>query len=139
MLEKTLVLIKPDGVAKGLIGEIISRFERRSFNIRAMKLIKLSRDKAEVHYREHQGKQFFERLIEFILSGPIIAMVVEGPGAIKAVRNMMGTTDPAEASPGTIRGDYALNIAQNIVHGSDSPESAAREIANFFSNEEIIE
>ncbi|MBP2654965.1 MAG: Nucleoside diphosphate kinase [Firmicutes bacterium] len=139
MLERTLVLIKPDGVAKGLIGEIISRFERRGFNICAMKLIKISRDKAELHYEEHRSKQFFARLVEFIISGPLVAMVIEGPGAIKNVRHMMGPTDPAEALPGTIRGDYALNISRNIVHGSDSLESANREIANFFKSDEIIE
>jgi nucleoside-diphosphate kinase len=136
-MEQTLVLVKPDGVARGLTGEIIARFERRGLTVAALKKLRLTRDQAESHYAEHKGKPFFEPLVAFITSGPLVAMVIDGKNAVKAVRAMMGPTDPAAAAPGTIRGDYALDISANIIHGSDSPESAAREIALFFAADEI--
>jgi len=138
MMERTLVLVKPDGVAKGLTGEILTRFERRGLKIRGLKLLQMTRAKAEVHYAEHLGKPFFEDLVEFITSGPIVALIVEGNNAVKVVRTMMGVTNPLDAAPGTIRGDYALDIGNNIVHGSDGLESAAREIAIYFTADEII-
>ncbi|MBP2651055.1 MAG: ndk [Firmicutes bacterium] len=137
-MEKTLVLVKPDGVAAGAVGDIISRFERRGLYLCALKLMRLTPEQAEAHYKEHRGKEFFGRLIDFITSGPLVAMIVAGPEAVKVVRKMMGPTNPAEAGPGTIRGDYALSVTENIVHGSDSPESAAREMANFFLSSEIL-
>jgi len=136
-MEQTLVLVKPDGVKKNLIGEVISRFEGRGLKVAALKLVKLTDAQAKYHYAEHQEKPFFGELIAFITSGPVAAMVIEGENAIKAVRGMMGATNPLEAVPGSIRGDFALTIGENIVHGSDSPESAAREIKNYFSAEEI--
>ncbi len=138
-MEKTLVLIKPDGVQKGLIGEVIKRFEQRGLNIAALKLFVMSEEQANVHYAEHKGKPFFPGLIDYITSGPIVAMVVAGDSAIKVVRTMMGSTNPAEAAPGTIRGDYALTIAENVIHGSDSLESAQREIAIYFTNKEVVD
>jgi nucleoside-diphosphate kinase len=136
-MEQTLVLVKPDGVKKNLIGEVISRFEGRGLKVAALKLVKLTDAQAKYHYAEHQEKPFFGELIAFITSGPVAAMVIEGENAIKAVRGMMGATNPLEAVPGSIRGDFALTIGENIVHGSDSTESAAREIKNYFSTEEI--
>lgn len=137
-MEKTLVLVKPDGVARAIAGEIIARFERRGLKLCALKMLKLSRGKAELHYAEHRDKPFFDSLVEFITSGPVVAMVLGGDNAVKAVRTMMGATDPLAAAPGTIRGDYALAVRQNIVHGSDSPASAEREIAVFFAPEELL-
>lgn len=137
-MEKTLILVKPDGVAKGLTGEIIGRFERRGFKVTALKLLRLSTAQAEEHYAEHKGKAFFAGLVTFITSGPLVAMVIEGENAIKAARTMMGSTNPLDAAPGTIRGDYALEIGSNIIHGSDSQASAAREIAIYFSQTEIV-
>jgi nucleoside-diphosphate kinase len=137
-MEKTLVLVKPDGVAKGLTGEIVSRFERRGLVVSALKMLRLSRDKAEVHYGEHRARPFFGELVDFITSGPIVAMVVKGENAVRVVRSMMGTTNPADSAPGTIRGDFALNISNNIIHGSDSVESANREIAIYFTENEIV-
>jgi nucleoside-diphosphate kinase len=130
--ERTLVLIKPDGVRRGLVGEVISRLERRGLGIVAMDLRTLDRATAYLHYGEHEGKPFFEPLIEFITSGPLVAMVVEGYGAIQAFRTLAGPTDPLAAAPGTIRGDHALLVKENVVHGSDSPESSEREIKIFF-------
>jgi len=138
-MEQTLVLVKPDGVAQGCVGEIIARLERRGLKIRALKLLQLSRSKAEIHYAEHRAKPFFPDLVAFITSGPLVAMVIAGENAVKAVRTMMGPTNPLDAAPGTIRGDLALNVQRNIVHGSDSPDSAAREIAIYFAPEEIVE
>lgn len=138
-MERTLVLIKPDGVRRRLIGEIISRFEKKGLKIKALKMLWLTREKAEEFYSVHKGKPFFESLIEFMTSGPIIAMVLEGDKAISVVRLMIGPTDGREAAPGTIRGDYALSKSENIVHASDSPESAEREIRVIFSEEEIID
>ncbi len=134
-----MVLIKPDGVHRRLIGEIISRFEKKGLKIKALKMLWLTRRKAEEFYSVHKGKPFFESLIEFMTSGPIIAMVLEGDKAISVVRLMIGPTDGREAPPGTIRGDYALSKSENVVHASDSPESAEREIRVIFSEEEIID
>ena len=138
-MEKTLVLVKPDGVAKGLTGEILSRFQRRGFKICALKMLRMARSQAEIHYGEHRGKPFFNGLVDFITSGPLVAMVVQGDNAVKVVRMMMGPTNPADAPAGTIRGDYALDIGNNVIHGSDSPESATREIAIFFTPGEILQ
>lgn len=138
MVERTLVLIKPDGVRRGLIGEVISRIERKGFRITALRMFQMDRRLAERHYAAHTEKPFFEELISFITSGPIVAMVVEGRGVVASVRNLMGATDPLNAAPGTLRGDFANTITENIVHGSDSPESAAREISLFFPDPEIL-
>ena len=132
MSERTLVLIKPDGVRRGVVGEVISRLERKGLAIVAMDLRTLTADVAEEHYGEHRERPFFGELVEFITGGPLVAMVVEGPRAIEAFRTIAGATDPVKATPGTIRGDHALEIGENIVHGSDSPESAAREVKLFF-------
>ncbi|ADL12973.1 nucleoside-diphosphate kinase [Acetohalobium arabaticum] len=137
-MEQTFFMIKPDGTRRNLVGEIISRIEKKGLEIKAMKMMQISNRLAKKHYAEHIDKPFFSDLKEFITSGPVVAMVVEGPGAIKIVRRMMGQTDPAESTPGSIRGDYALSIDRNVVHGSDSPESAEREIDLFFSEDEII-
>lgn len=136
-MESTLVLIKPDGVKRALCGDIIGRFERRGLRIAAMKLCLLSQETAMKHYAEHVGKPFFPGLVEFITSGPVVAIVLQGENAIQAVRAMMGKTNPLEAAPGTIRGDFALIMSHNVVHGSDGPDSAEREIRNFFVPEEI--
>jgi len=130
--ERTLVLIKPDGVRRGLAGEVVSRIERKGLRIVAMDMRVVGKDLAETHYAEHAGKPFYGSLVEFITSGPLVAMVVEGPRAIEAFRALAGATDPVKATPGTIRGDYALEVQDNIVHGSDSPDSAEREIKIFF-------
>jgi nucleoside-diphosphate kinase len=137
-MERTYIMIKPDGVRRGLTGEIISRIERKGFKIVAMKKMLISRETAELHYGEHKGKAFFEGLVSFITSGPVVAMVVEGPQAISEMRRLMGATRPWEAAPGTIRADFATTVDENIIHGSDGPESAAREIAIFFKPEEIL-
>lgn len=131
-MEQTLILVKGDGVRRRLVGEIVRRIEAKSLDIRALQLMDVSRDLAEQHYAEHRDKPFFEELVEFITSTPVVAMRVEGEGAIKVMRNLMGSTNPAEAAPGTIRGDLALSMPDNLVHGSDSPESAARELKLFF-------
>ncbi|MDR7865381.1 MAG: nucleoside-diphosphate kinase [Sporomusaceae bacterium] len=138
-MEKTLVLVKPDGVAKGLTGEIIARFERRGLTVAALKMLKLSKTKAEIHYAEHKERPFFGELVAFITSAPIVAMVISGENAVKVVRTMMGPTNPVDAAPGTVRGDFALSIGQNIIHGSDSPASAAREIEIYFTPDEIVQ
>ena len=135
-LEKTLVLVKPDCVARGLVGEVIARIEAKGYKISALRMLQADRSLLEKHYAEHQGKPFFEPLLEFMLSGPIVAIVAEGNRVIEGFRSLAGATDPTVAAPGTIRGDLARDqgtkVVQNIVHGSDSPESAAREIAIFF-------
>ena len=135
-LEKTLVLVKPDGVARGLVGEVIARIEAKGYRIAAMRMLQADRVLLEKHYAEHQGKPFFEPLVEFMMSGPIVAIVAQGNRVIEGFRSLAGVTDPTVAAPGTIRGDLARDqgtkVVQNIVHGSDSPESAAREIAIFF-------
>ena len=132
MSERTLVLIKPDGVERGLIGEVLSRIERKGFRIVALELRVLERAVAEEHYGEHKDKPFFGDLVAFITGGPLVAAVIEGPDAILSWRTMMGATNPANAAPGTIRGDLATETQMNVTHGSDSPESAAREIGLFF-------
>ena len=137
-MEKTLVLVKPDGVRKNLIGEIISRFEKRGLRVAALKMMHMDEALAKKHYAEHDGKPFFGELVEFITSGPIVAMAIEGETAIRAVRGMMGATNPLDAVPGSIRGDFALTMGENIVHGSDGVESAARELANFFAARELF-
>lgn len=135
-LEKTLVLVKPDGVARGLVGEVIARIEAKGYRIAALRMLQADRALLEKHYAEHQGKPFFEPLVEFMMSGPIVAIAAEGNRVIEGFRSLAGVTDPTVAAPGTIRGDLACDqgtkVVQNIVHGSDSPESAAREIAIFF-------
>ncbi|MBM03180.1 MAG: nucleoside-diphosphate kinase [Dehalococcoidia bacterium] len=138
-MEKTLILLKPDSLQRGLSGEIISRFEKKGFKIIGMKLIKVSKDLAETHYSEHKGKPFFEDLVAFITSSPIIAMVIETQNAINIARNMMGSTNPIDALPGTIRGDFGISVEYNIIHGSDSETSAKREISLFFNEKELIE
>ncbi len=138
VMERTLVLIKPEGVMRGLIGEIISRLERKGLNIAGLKLLMLSRSQGEALYSMHKTKDFFPVLLSHMTSGPIIAMVAEGPDAIGAVRRMIGATDPQEATPGSIRADFALNKTQNIVHAADSKENADREISIFFRPSEIL-
>jgi nucleoside-diphosphate kinase len=130
--ERTLVLIKPDGVRRGLIGAVISRIESKGLSLVALELRTLQRETANTHYAEHAGKPFFDPLVEFITSGPLVALVAEGPRAVEAFRGLAGATDPVQATPGTIRGDHALEIGANIVHGSDSADSAQREIKIFF-------
>jgi nucleoside-diphosphate kinase len=130
--ERTLVLVKPDAMRRGLAGEIVARLERRGLVLRGADLVHVDRDLAEQHYAEHREKPFFEELVEFITSSPTLALAVEGEGAIASVRAAMGATNPANAAPGTIRGDLALSMPDNLVHGSDSPESAARELALWF-------
>jgi len=130
--ERTLVLIKPDAMRRGLAGEILRRFEQRGLELKETRLVEVDKELAGEHYAEHAGKPFYDELIEFITSGSTLALVLEGEGAIATVRTTMGATNPADAGPGTIRGDLALSMPDNLVHGSDSPESAAREIALWF-------
>jgi nucleoside-diphosphate kinase len=137
-VERTLVLVKPDAIARGLAGEILGRIERRGLRMRAGKLLRVSRELGERHYDEHRAKPFFGELVEFIGSGPTLALVVEGEGAIGTLRTTIGATNPADAAPGSIRGDLALAMPDNLVHGSDSPESAKREIALWFSDDELV-
>jgi nucleoside-diphosphate kinase len=131
-VDRTLILVKPDAFERGLSGEIIARFERKGLTIVALKHMTVTEDLAKQHYAEHEGKPFFGELVEFITSGPIVAMVLEGDQAITAARQVIGATNPLEASPGSIRGDFAIAVGQNMVHGSDSPESGQREAALFF-------
>lgn len=138
-MERSLVLIKPDAIQRGLAGVIIYRLERRGLKLVAMKMLQMDKTLAQRHYAIHQGKAFFNDLVEFITSSPIIAAVFEGQKAIEAIRQTMGATDPAKASPGSIRGDFGLDIQQNLVHGSDSAETAKQEISLFFSPEEILD
>ncbi len=138
MAERTLVLIKPDAIARGLAGEILSRLELRGLSLRAAKLLRVDRALADEHYAEHREKPFFGDLVEFITSAPTLALIVEGDGAISVVRTTMGATNPRDAAPGTIRGDLALAMPDNLVHGSDSPESAEREISLWFSADELV-
>ncbi len=134
MTERTLILIKPDGVTRGLVGEVLARLERKGFTLVALDLRTIDAETAGEHYAEHRDKPFFGELVEFITSGPLVAGVIEGPAAISSWRTMMGATTPADAAPGTIRGDFATEMQFNVAHGSDSPESAAREIGIFFPN-----
>jgi nucleoside-diphosphate kinase len=131
-VDRTLILVKPDAFARNLTGEIISRFERKGLRIAALKHMTLTEELAKQHYAEHEGKPFFGELVEFITSGSLVAMVLEGPEAVTAARQVIGATNPLEASPGSIRGDFAIAVGQNMVHGSDSPQSADREAAIFF-------
>jgi nucleoside-diphosphate kinase len=137
-IERSLILIKPDAMQRRLAGEILGRIERRGLTLRAGKLIHVSRELGETHYAEHKEKPFFGELVEFITSGPTLALVVEGEGAIAALRTTIGATNPADAQPGSIRGDLALAMPDNLVHGSDSPESAAREVALWFTDDELV-
>lgn len=137
-MERTLVLVKPDGVQRGLIGEVISRLERRGLRLVAAKFLQVSRELAEAHYAVHKGKPFYEGLIEYITSAPVMAMVWEGPNAIAAVRQTMGSTRPTEAAPGTLRHDFALEIGRNLTHASDGAETAQAEIALWFKSEELV-
>jgi nucleoside-diphosphate kinase len=131
-MDRTLILVKPDAFARGLTGEILARFERKGLEIVALRNLTVTRELAEQHYAEHAERPFFGELVEFITSGPIVAIVLEGEGAVKAARQLIGATDPLEAATGSIRGDFATEMGRNMVHGSDSPESAAREAALFF-------
>ena len=131
-MERTLILVKPDAFARNLTGEIIARFERKGLRLAEMKLMTMTRELAQEHYAEHEGKPFFEELVTFITSGPLVAMVLEGEQAVTAARQVIGATNPLEADAGSIRGEYAIAVGQNMVHGSDSRESAAREVGLFF-------
>jgi nucleoside-diphosphate kinase len=131
-MERTLILVKPDAFARGLSGEIIARFERKGLRLVALRQMQMDSDLAGQHYAEHQGKPFYGELVEFITSGPLVAMVLEGQRAVEAARQVIGATDPVQAAPGSIRGDFAIEVGQNMVHGSDSPDSASREVALFF-------
>jgi nucleoside-diphosphate kinase len=133
-MDRTLILVKPDAFARGLTGEIVACFERKGLKIVALRHMTVSRELAERHYAEHAERPFFGELVDFITSGPLVAMVLEGPNAVKAARQVIGATDPLEAATGSIRGDFAVEMGQNLVHGSDSPESAARESALFFGD-----
>jgi nucleoside-diphosphate kinase len=137
-VERTFVLVKPDGVQRGLIGEVIARLERRGLKLVAGKFILVSRDLAEKHYAVHKGKPFYEGLVKYIISAPVMAMVWEGPGAVAAVRQTMGATRPTEAAPGTVRHDFALTIGRNLTHASDSPENGEAEVALWFTPEELV-
>lgn len=136
-MERTYVMIKPDGVQRNLVGEIISRFEKKGFKIIGLKMLRMDSAMAEKHYAEHIGKPFFEGLASFITSGPVVAMVLEGKDAVATVRAVNGATNPANAAPGTVRGDYAIEVGRNVIHGSDSVDSANREIAIYFSEQEL--
>ena len=136
--ERTYAMVKPDGVKRGLVGEVVKRLEQKGFAIVGMKLMQISQETAQTHYGEHEGKPFFEDLVSFITSGPVVAMVVEGENAIGEWRKMMGATNPKDAELGTIRGDYASTIDENVVHGSDAPATAEREIGIFFQEDELL-
>ena len=138
-MQRTFLMVKPDGVQRGLIGEIVSRFERKGFKLVAAKLVRVTREQAEYHYAEHKEKPFFGELVDFLTSGPVFAMVWEGDDIIALSRAVIGKTNVLDAAPGTIRGDFAAHTPRNLIHGSDSPESAEREIRNFFSEEEILD
>lgn len=137
-MEKTFLMVKPDGVQRNLVGSIVKRFEEKGFTLVGSKLMQISNDLAETHYGEHKERPFFGELVDFITSGPVFAMVWEGEDVIKTARTMMGATNPQEAAPGTIRGDYGVTVGKNIIHGSDSSESAEREINLFFKEEELV-
>ncbi|HUS94612.1 MAG TPA: nucleoside-diphosphate kinase [Patescibacteria group bacterium] len=137
-MEQTLILVKPDGVQRGLVGQIVSRFENRGMKLVGLKLIHMTNELAAQHYSAHQGKDFYDNLIEYIVSGPVVAMVWSGKDAIAAARATMGSTKPVDALPGTIRGDFGMEIGRNLVHGSDSPQNAKKEVALFFDKSELI-
>jgi nucleoside-diphosphate kinase len=138
-MERTFLMIKPDGVQRNLIGEIVSRFEKKGFQLVGAKLMTVTKELAEKHYQEHKERPFFGELVEFITSGPVFAMVWQGENVIATARQMMGSTNPKDAAPGTIRGDFGLTVSKNVIHGSDSPESAEREIGIFFKEEELVD
>ncbi|HSG18308.1 MAG TPA: nucleoside-diphosphate kinase [Anaerolineae bacterium] len=138
-MERTLILVKPDGVQRGLIGTIVGRFEARGLKLVGMKLLQMSGDLAARHYSVHEGKPFYDSLVEYIVSGPVVAMVWEGKDAVNAARLTMGITNPAEAAPGTIRGDFGMEIGRNLVHGSDSAENAVKEAKLFFAPDELVD
>jgi len=131
-------MIKPDGVQRGLVGDVVARFEKRGLKIAAMKMLLVSEDLAKKHYEEHAAKPFFPNLVSFIRSGPVVAMVVEGKDVVPIVRSMVGATKPKDSAPGTIRGDFAVDMGRNVIHASDSPESAKREISLYFNTSEIV-
>jgi nucleoside-diphosphate kinase len=137
-VERTLILIKPDGVERGLIGPIVTRFEQRGLKIAGMKMVQVSDELARQHYAVHAGKPFYEPLIEYITSAPVVALVLQGPEAVQLARNTIGATRPVEATAGSIRGDFALMVGRNLVHGSDSPENAAAEVALWFDESELL-
>ncbi|MFP7493787.1 nucleoside-diphosphate kinase [Terribacillus saccharophilus] len=138
-MEKTFLMVKPDGVQRGLVGEIVTRFEKKGLKLVAGKMMVVSEEQAKTHYIEHESKPFFDSLISYITSGPVFAMVWEGKDSVSLTRSMIGATKPTEAAPGTIRGDYAVEMSRNLIHGSDSPESAEREIANMFEAKELVQ
>ena len=138
-LERTLVLVKPDGVQRSLVGTIVGRFEATGMKIVGMKLMHVSEDLAARHYAEHEGKPFYEGLVSYITSAPVVAVCLEGPGAIATTRKLMGATNPSESAPGTIRGDFGVEISRNLVHGSANTEDAAREVGLFFSDQELVD
>jgi nucleoside-diphosphate kinase len=138
-MERTLILVKPDGVQRGLAGEIINRFERRGLKMAGMKFMQMSQELAEKHYGVHKERPFYKSLVEYITSGPIVAMVWEGNNAVDAARSTIGATNPVEASPGSIRGDFGMEIGRNLVHGSDSPENAVKEVNLFFDASELVD
>lgn len=138
-MERTYVMVKPDGVQRNLVGEIISRFEKKGFKIVGLKMLRMDREITEKHYAEHIGKPFFEALAVYITSGPVVAIVLEGKDVVATVRAMNGATNPANAGPGTVRGDYAIEVGRNVIHGSDSVDSANREIAIYFTEKELCE
>lgn len=138
-MERTLIIIKPDGVQRSLVGDVISRFEKRGLRIAGMKLMQISRELAEEHYAEHKGKGFFEGTVQFMTSAPVVVICLEGPNAIAAARQTMGATRPPEAAPGTIRADFGLDVSRNIVHGSDKAETAEREVKLYFKPEELLD
>ncbi len=137
-IERTLVIIKPDGVQRNLVGEVLRRFENRGLRIAALKLMQIPRATAEDHYAEHKGKGFYEGTVSYVTSAPVVVFVLEGPDAIAASRSTMGATNPLNAQPGTIRADYSINISRNLIHGSDKPETAEREIKLYFKPEEVV-
>jgi|SRR4051794_36099039 len=139
LMEKTFLMVKPDGVQRNLIGEIVSRFEKKGFQLVGGKLMSISQELAEEHYGEHKERPFFGELVDFITSGPVFAMVWQGENVISTARQMMGSTNPKDAAPGTIRGDFGITVGKNVIHGSDSPESAVREIGLFFNEGEVVE
>lgn len=137
-MERTLIIVKPDAVQRGLAGEIIKRFEQRGLRIIGMKFMQVSEALAKKHYGEHEGKSFFEGLVQYITSAPVVVVVLEGPNAIAAARTTIGVTKPHEAAAGTIRGDFGMDVGRNLVHGSDRPDSGQREVANFFTEDELL-
>ncbi len=138
MTQRTFAMVKPDGVQRGLVGEVVNRYEDRGLKLVALKTMQVPRDLAEEHYAEHEGKPFYGPLVDYITSSPVVCMVLEGPDAVTVVRSINGATDPVEAAPGTIRGDHAVEIGRNVVHGADSPKSAEREMRIYFEEDELL-